>query len=298
MPFEATVKTFATALADPAAPPPNETRGRLDAPDARRFSVYRNNVAVGLIGAIEARFPVGRRMVGEAGFRALARTFIESHKPRSPVLVAFGDEFPDFLAADASHDLPFLPDLARLENAWVEAYHAADASAATLANLATLMDPELAHDQTTFAPPPPLRGREEAGGLAQLDQAARNPPPGLLHKGRGDALMSARARFHPAARLLCLATPAASIWAAHQDGAEPAAPPPERGEDVLVTRPDEEVLVRILREGGYAFAASLRDGATFAEAAAALADPEGFGPHLVGLVEAGALASIIPGEPV
>ena len=65
MPFETTIAAFAAALADPAAPPPAGARGRLGAPDARRFSVYRNNVAVGLIGALEARYPVARRIVGD-----------------------------------------------------------------------------------------------------------------------------------------------------------------------------------------------------------------------------------------
>ena len=30
-----------------------QTRGRMSAPDARRFAVYRNNVAVGLISALD-----------------------------------------------------------------------------------------------------------------------------------------------------------------------------------------------------------------------------------------------------
>jgi len=253
MPFEATIKRFAAALAEPSAPPPPDTRGRLAVPDGRRFSVYRNNVAVGLIGAIEARFPVCRRLLGDAAFRALARAFVRAHQPRSPVIIAYGGEFPDFLAAqDVARDLPFLSDLARLENAWVEAYHAADAAAATLADLGALTPEELA------------RGR---------------------------------AALHPAARLLRFATPAASIWAAYQEGAEPAAPSPARPEEVLVTRPETEVLVRKLPQDGYALAARLSGGATFAEAAAALADPEDFGAHLVGLVEAGAISSIASGEP-
>ena len=65
MRFEATIRAFAAALAEPSAAPPAMTRGRLGAPDARRFSVYRNNVAVGLIGALEARYPVARRIAGD-----------------------------------------------------------------------------------------------------------------------------------------------------------------------------------------------------------------------------------------
>ena len=68
MSFETTIAAFAAALCDPAAPPPAATRGRRCAPDARRFAVYRNNVAVGLIGALEARYPVCRRIVGDRLF--------------------------------------------------------------------------------------------------------------------------------------------------------------------------------------------------------------------------------------
>ena len=74
------------------------THGRMGAPDARRFAVYRNNVAVGLIGALEARYPVSRRIAGDDLFRAMARTFVRAHKPRSPVMIAYGGEFPEFVA--------------------------------------------------------------------------------------------------------------------------------------------------------------------------------------------------------
>ena len=98
--------------------------------DGHRFSVYRNNIAVGLIGALEARYPGSRRFAGEELFRAMARAFVHSHKPRSPVMIAYGEEFPEFVVEWEGTD-PRLVDLARLENAWVEAYHAADAAAAT-----------------------------------------------------------------------------------------------------------------------------------------------------------------------
>jgi hypothetical protein len=101
MPFEATIGAFAHALSEPSAPPPAMTHGRLGAPDARRFSVYRNNVVVGLIGVLEARYPAFRRIAGDDVFRALARAFVRDRKPRSPVMIAYGEDFPEFLAACA-----------------------------------------------------------------------------------------------------------------------------------------------------------------------------------------------------
>ena len=129
MSFETTIGVFAKALSDPSAATPPMTRGRMDAPDARRFAVYRNNVAVGLIGALEARYPVSRRIAGEERFRAMARAFVRARKPRSPVMIAYGAEFPEFLTGCDGVER-CLPDVARLENAWVEAYHSEDATAA------------------------------------------------------------------------------------------------------------------------------------------------------------------------
>ena len=133
MSFEATIGAFAAALGEPAAAPPATTRGRLGAPDARRFSVYRNNVAVGLIGALEARYPVSRRIVGDDVFRAIARAFVRRQKPRSPVMIAYGEDLPGVRRRLRRAPSLRLADVARLENAWVEAYHAEDAAVATVA---------------------------------------------------------------------------------------------------------------------------------------------------------------------
>ena len=257
MALETTIGAFAAALADPAASPPTTTRGRLGVPDARRFSIYRNNVAVGLIGALEARYPVSRRIVGDDLFRAIARAFVGVRKPRSPVMIAYGEDFPEFAAAyvaplQAEPNLTHLADVARLENAWVEAYHAKDGPVATV------------------------------GDLSKLGP---------------DQLPGTRIEFHAAARILRFVTPAASIWASHQSGAEPVAPSAWIGEDALITRPDCDVSVRILPPLAYGFAWRLREGATLLEAALTVNDPK-FDPgiHLVGLVESGAVASIILGS--
>ena len=65
-----------------------------DAP-RKRFSVYRNNVMVGLAGALEARFPAARKIVGEDFFKAMASVFAAARPPHSPLMMFYGDEFPD-----------------------------------------------------------------------------------------------------------------------------------------------------------------------------------------------------------
>ena len=45
------------------------------------------------------RFPAVERLVGEEFFAGMAREFVMAHPPRSPLLLTYGDEFPDFIAA-------------------------------------------------------------------------------------------------------------------------------------------------------------------------------------------------------
>jgi hypothetical protein len=150
MPFSRTIESFASALDDPTQPVPGETMGREGAPDARRFSIYRNNIAVSLIGAIEARYPVTRRIVGEEFFRAMARNFIAGDKPKTAVVLHYGAAFPDFIAGfEPARDLAYLPDVARIENAWVEAYHSAEDEPLDLAALAAVAPDAL--DDVKFA---------------------------------------------------------------------------------------------------------------------------------------------------
>ena len=239
MSFETTVATFAAALTGPDAPPPKL--------DPRGFAVYRNNVAVGLTKSLEARYPVTRRLVGDGFFRAMAAAFIVGNRPQSAVMLSYGSQFPAFVAGfPPAAELAYLPDVAALENAWMEAYHATEAAPLALSALAEV------------AP-------ERLDGL--------------------------RFTLHPAARLLRLTTPAASIWAAHQGEGEPQAPTLWAPEDALITRPDADVQVRTLPPGGYDLLAALRDGATLGEAAAALlAAGDDPGAHLVGRIGAGAFA--------
>lgn len=108
----------------------------------RRFAVYRNNVAVSLTEALARRFPVIRRLVGEAFFAPLARLYAETEGPRSPVLAEWGEGFAAFLAAfPPLAAYPYLADVARIEWARGLAFHAADAAPVNPARLSAA-DPE------------------------------------------------------------------------------------------------------------------------------------------------------------
>jgi hypothetical protein len=127
MDHAATEQAFALALLDAALPVPAGVTTTRGTPDVKRFAVYRNNVAVGLGRALANRFPVVEKLVGADFFAVMARAFIAKSRPSSPILTAYGDAFPDFIAKFApAAGVPYLADVARLEAAWTGAYHAAD----------------------------------------------------------------------------------------------------------------------------------------------------------------------------
>ena len=142
-PFET---SFARALLDPQAPIPFGVGTENNATPARRFAVHRNNMVAGLIGTLRAQFPVVEKIVGEEFFAAMARVFVATTPPRTPVLTTYGDEFADFIDAfEPARELAYLADVARLEAARTHAYHAADAEPVDQAQFAAL-DPNTLSD--------------------------------------------------------------------------------------------------------------------------------------------------------
>jgi hypothetical protein len=133
---------FAEGLLDPSQPVPSLIKGQI----TRRYAVYRNNVTVGLIRALEANFPVVRRLLGDEYFAGFARDFAQSHPPHSPLMFQYGQMFPKALeTAEDLANFPYLGDVARLEILWRESYHAGDATPLAGDALATI-DPELLFD--------------------------------------------------------------------------------------------------------------------------------------------------------
>jgi hypothetical protein len=134
--------SFAGALLDAAQGVPAEVAAHDAKIPARRFGVYRNNVLASLVQALQRRFPVVEKLVGEEFFTGITREFVIAQPPRSPQLATFGDEFSDFIAAfEPARELPYLADVAKLEAARTRAYHAEDATPLPAAAFAAL-DPE------------------------------------------------------------------------------------------------------------------------------------------------------------
>jgi hypothetical protein len=144
---------FVQALLNPEAPLPAGLQDPQGRPAPKRFAVYRNNVAVSLTGALESGFPVIRSLLGEDFFTAMAGIFLRAHPPQSPVLMFYGAEMPAFLASfPPVQHLGYLPDIARLELALRESYHAADAAPIAPEALAAIAPETLLASQIHLAP--------------------------------------------------------------------------------------------------------------------------------------------------
>lgn len=107
-----------------------------------RLAIYRNNTQLGLTEALRDGYPVVSKLVGHEFFNHLTRNFIQRYPPKAGCLLFFGKEFADFVEEfQPAEALPYLPDTARLEWCWHEAFHEAGATAFDIARLVQV-DPE------------------------------------------------------------------------------------------------------------------------------------------------------------
>jgi hypothetical protein len=233
---------FVAALLDPDAPPPPTLR---DAEANGRFEIYRNNVVAGLVRALAARFPATERLVGGAFFAAMAQAFIRRHPPRSPLLMTYGEAFPAFLGSHApAHDLSYLPNVARIEVARGQAYHAADAEALPIAAFAAVPADAIGDLRLRLHPSViVLRSPHPVVTIWAAQQAEASPPVGAW---RAEDALVHRSGESVAVELL---TPGeAPFLLALQDGKCLADAAVAAMEEAAAFRPDE-ALARILRGG-------------------------------------------------
>lgn len=144
---------FAQALLDPEADVPSGLVDPQGRPAGGRFDVYRNNVAGSLTRALEAGFPTVRALVGEEFFGAMALVHLRAHPPQSRMLMLYGADFPAFLQGfpPVAH-LGYLPDVARLELALRDSYHAADSAALAEAEFQHMLGGDIAALRLKLAP--------------------------------------------------------------------------------------------------------------------------------------------------
>ena len=191
---------FRSALLRGDAPVPEGLTDGAGRPAGRRYDVYRNNVAVALREALETGFPAVARLIGPENFARAAGMFLRSHPPTSPVMMEYGAGFPEFLEGiEALRGIGYLGDVARLELALRQSYHAADAPALDATRLAG-MD-EVALMGARLVPAPALRLLCSSWPLLSIYrftmETGRPKPP-----ARAEAVVITRPDFDPVPHLL------------------------------------------------------------------------------------------------
>jgi hypothetical protein len=170
-------------------------------PDAlgasRRVSVYRNAVQSNWRSALANVYPVVLKLVGKSFFNEAADRYAEAHPSTSGDLHDYGGRFGDFLQTYAhASELKYLPDVARLEWAMHEAFHAEDVKPLQMAKLAAVAPEDYGNLQ--FAVAPWVRLIDTAWPILAIWEANQGdgdlPDDFDLHAG-GDWLMVRRDGF-------------------------------------------------------------------------------------------------------
>jgi len=146
-------QSIAQALLSPGVPAPAGLSDPVGRSAGKRFDVYRNNVAVSLTEALETAFPVLAKLLGQENFRSMTGVYLRKHRPRSPLMMFYGEDMPGFLEAfEPTSSLGYLLDVARLELALRRSYHAADADPIKPERLQALPPERLMAATITLAP--------------------------------------------------------------------------------------------------------------------------------------------------
>ncbi|MEO7774857.1 MAG: DNA-binding domain-containing protein [Steroidobacteraceae bacterium] len=197
-------REFAAALLDTDQSAPDGLVGPDREPSARRFGVYRNNVFAGLTSALRASFPCVARLVGDEFFAAMARAFVVVQPPASPVLLQYGAEFADFVESfGPAAAVPYLADVARIERAATQAYHACDEIPLAISALAAVPRDQSPSLRLRLHPSLRLvRSQFPAFTIWRMNTAGGTPEPVDLSEPQIAMILRADAEVD-----ICLATP-------------------------------------------------------------------------------------------
>ena len=153
MSWRETQAAFAAAVREPSLGVPAGVGLPGSRAPTARFNVYRNNSAVGLAEGLSDSFPVVSQLVGDEFFAAMAQAYAAENLPTSPVMLYYGSSFPEFVSNfEPARSLPFLMDVARLEWAWLVAYHAPDRESVTADVLQSIAPEQLSSSTIELHP--------------------------------------------------------------------------------------------------------------------------------------------------
>ena len=143
------------------------------------LKAHANTISHARIRALEETFPLTRQHLGDAAFNELARDFVETNVVRASDINRSGLGFPDYLSDAATREL------AQIEWAWLESYHAAEAAPLTLGDLAALDEATLL--ALAVAPHPSTRTVTVSAPIASALQELAGQQPAAILCVRPDA---------------------------------------------------------------------------------------------------------------
>ena len=184
-------REFAAAILDPRRAVPAGLVGPDGKFSLKRFSVYRNNVVVGLIETLRETYSAVEKIVGEGFFRIMAGGYVVVEPPQSPILLNYGAGFPDFIANfEPASSLGYLPDVARIERAWAESYNASEALPLDPSELTHVASDQFSEIQFVVHPSLRIvRSKLPALTIWQMNSEDGEPGPIDFERGGQDILI-------------------------------------------------------------------------------------------------------------
>jgi hypothetical protein len=105
------------------------------------LKAHANTISHARLVALKETFPLTQEALGDEQFNQLARHYVETATARACDANVIGQPFPHFLTTSPTD--PAIVELANIEWAWLESYHAAEASPLSPADLTELDEASL-----------------------------------------------------------------------------------------------------------------------------------------------------------
>jgi len=213
-----TQRAFAAAVRSSASQ--QDALAALEGDTARNqelLAVYRGNAVANASKALGMAYPVIEKIVGAEFFGGLCRAFWEEQPSCNGDLNEYGEGFADFLAGfPHAADLPYLPDVARVEWRVNCAQHAEDHSAIAIAMIADV--PPDAVADLRFALQPALALLSSSWPVASIWQQHQADYTGEIDVELKNAECIAVHRFGLRVDVVSLTDAEFALWRAAQTG--------------------------------------------------------------------------------
>lgn len=113
-------------------------------PFSERLKIYHANVVGSAVKTLQSNFPLVQKLVGEDFFRSMASMYVIENPPKEGYLNLYGAGIYHFITHyNPAKHLPYLSDIARLEQAISKAYNAPDDTALDINRLNAVPHKEL-----------------------------------------------------------------------------------------------------------------------------------------------------------